>query len=135
MHSVHSLLNDVEVKAEKATATILKRAFTTSYLVCPNCSYPPNAEMYALQLSFYTKRQREIHRMQRSLDAHTWYSVSRTNLRNALHRLQETAAYWRTQMDKHEPCQACRQRFNPTGRVKYATTTQPKQKEFLDDCT
>jgi len=136
-------LAQVQTDVAAHTGSILYEAFRRVNISCSDCRYIENAELYDCLLPGYIEASKRFTRYQRARDGR-WtcgsdLSPNDTNrpLRpytaRLLYQAYQDVQEYRTIMRPFRPCENCRKRFNPTGRIGLSDPSLPEIKELFDE--
>ena len=133
-------MQSIKIKQDAAELAVLDNgrvisaAFKAASIGCPNCEFPQNCATFRILLYDYTDARIQLHRQER-LARWSWdryHSYRSCQSFASIDKLSYDMRVTRSMLQDIWPCDDCKTRFNPTGKLKLPSFNAPKGKDFLE---
>jgi uncharacterized CHY-type Zn-finger protein len=127
-----TIKQDAAALADLDNGRVISAAFKAASISCPNCKFPQNCVKFRSLLYDYTEEKMTIHRLTKIGNASYPYHIGWGRCHDELARTRYAAGLTRNMLQAIWPCDDCKTRFNPTGKLKLPPFNAPKGKDFLE---
>lgn len=130
--TAQAVFADAARRADEQNGAVIAIAFRRASVCCPDCKFPENVAEFRSLLFDYTELKKQIHRVIKRDWCNLWRHSTLGYHYVDANSLESRARTARRQLTEIWPCQACTERFNPTGKYKYPGFSKPEPRGFLE---